>query len=149
MMGPDTALVTAINGVPYWYFAGLEGRWKDRRIESVDPGGTLWERLPPRHVIGCVVYPAAEVAQPGVIVHRYGDRFSLGEPDGSRTPRIEALSRLLISVGLKAPVRSRIRDEIWIKLWGNLCFNPVSALTGSTLDRILERPDLIVSHHVV
>ena len=142
MMGPDTTLVTAINGVPYWYFAGLDGQWKDRRIESVDPGDVLWEALPPRHVIGCVVYPAAEVVQPGVIVHQHGDRFSLGELDGSRTQRVETISRLLISADLKAPVRSRIRDEIWIKLWGNLCFNPVSALTGSTLDRILDRPDL-------
>ncbi|MBN8890145.1 MAG: 2-dehydropantoate 2-reductase [Acetobacteraceae bacterium SCN 69-10] len=142
MMGPDTALITAINGVPYWYFHGLEGPWKDRRVESVDPGGTLWGILPPSQAIGCVVYPAAEVVRPGVIQHIYGDRFSLGEPDGSRSPRVEALSRLLISAGLKAPVRPRIRDEIWVKLWGNLCFNPVSALTGSTLDRITGRPDL-------
>ncbi|MCW3477006.1 2-dehydropantoate 2-reductase [Limobrevibacterium gyesilva] len=142
MMGPDTALVTGINGVPYWYFYGLEGPWKDRRVESVDPGGRLWDLLPPRQAIGCVVYPAAEVVAPGVIEHTYGDRFSLGEPDGSRSARIEALSRLLISAGLKAPVRPRIRDEIWVKLWGNLCFNPISALTGSTLDRITGRPDL-------
>ena len=111
-------------------------------MESVDPGGTLWGILPPSQAIGCVVYPAAEVVRPGVIQHIYGDRFSLGEPDGSRSPRVEALSRLLISAGLKAPVRPRIRDEIWVKLWGNLCFNPVSALTGSTLDRITGRPDL-------
>jgi 2-dehydropantoate 2-reductase len=142
MMGPQTALVTAINGVPYWYFYGLEGAWKDRRVESVDPGGRLWEALPPSQAIGCVVYPAAEVVEPGVIEHTYGDRFSLGEPDGSRSPRIEMLAKLLVDAGLKAPVRPRIRDEIWVKLWGNLCFNPVSALTGSTLDRITGRPDL-------
>jgi 2-dehydropantoate 2-reductase len=128
--------------VPYWYFHGMPGPWADRRVESVDPGGVVWNTLPPSQAIGCVVYPAAEVVAPGVIEHTYGDRFSLGEPDGSRSPRIEAISRLLIESGLKAPVRPRIRDEIWVKLWGNLCFNPVSALTGATLDRIVGRPDL-------
>jgi 2-dehydropantoate 2-reductase len=142
MMGPQTALVTGINGVPYWYFYGLEGPWKDRRIASVDPHGRVWELLPPHQVIGCVVYPAAEVVAPGIVEHTYGDRFSLGEPDGSPSPRVEALAKLLVAAGLKAPVRPRIRDEIWVKLWGNLCFNPVSALTGSTLDCITGRPDL-------
>ncbi|MCC6718963.1 MAG: 2-dehydropantoate 2-reductase [Acetobacteraceae bacterium] len=142
MMGPHTALVTAINGVPYWYFHGLDGPHRDRRVQSVDPGGTLWDILPPGQAIGCVVYPAAEVTAPGTITHGYGDRFSLGEPDGTRSPRVEALSKLLISAGLKAPVRPRIRDEIWVKLWGNLCFNPVSALTGATLATITGRPDL-------
>ncbi len=142
MMGPHTALVTGINGVPYWYFYGIDGPLRDRRIESVDPGGRLWELLPPSQAIGCVVYPAAEVIEPGVIQHGYGDRFSLGEPDGSRSPRVEALSKLMISAGLKAPVRPRIRDEIWVKLWGNLCFNPISALTGATLDRLTSRADL-------
>lgn len=142
MMGPETALVTGINGVPYWYFYGLDGPWRDRRVESVDPGGKLWEILPPSQTIGSVVYPAAEVTEPGVIDHIYGDRFSLGEPDGSRSPRVEALSKALIAAGLKAPVRPRIRDEIWVKLWGNLAFNPLSALTLSTLDRLAGQPDL-------
>ncbi len=142
MMGPDSALVTGINGVPYWYFHGLDGPWRDRRVDSVDPGGRLWDVLPPSRCIGCVVYPAAEVTAPGVIEHTYGDRFSLGEPDGTRSARVERLSKALIAAGLKAPVRPRIRDEIWVKLWGNLTFNPVSALTGSTLDRITARPDL-------
>ena len=142
MMGPHTALITAINGVPYWYFHGLDGTWKDRRLESVDPGGVLWNTLPPAQAIGCVVYPAAEVVSPGIIEHTYGDRFSLGEPDGSRSPRVEAISQLLIASGLKAPVRPRIRDEIWVKLWGNLTFNPVSALTGATLDKLTGQPDL-------
>jgi 2-dehydropantoate 2-reductase len=142
MMGPQTALVTGINGVPYWYFYGLDGKWRDRRVESVDPGGRLWDILPPSQAIGCVVYPAAEVVAPGVIEHVYGDRFSLGEPDGSRSQRVEAISAALIAAGLKAPIRPRIRDEIWMKLWGNLCFNPISALTGSTLDRITGRADL-------
>jgi 2-dehydropantoate 2-reductase len=140
MMGPGSTLVTAVNGVPYWYFYGLDGPFRDRRVASVDPEGTVWRILPPSAVIGCVVYPAAEVTVPGVIEHTYGDRFTLGEPDGSRSPRIEAFSKLLISAGLKAPVRPRIRDEIWIKLWGNLAFNPISALTGATLDQIVARP---------
>ena len=142
MMGPDSALVTGINGVPYWYFYGLDGPWRDRRVENVDPGGKLWDILPPSQAIGCVVYPAAEVAAPGIIEHSYGDRFSLGEPDGSRSERTEKLSKALIAAGLKAPVRPRIRDEIWVKLWGNLCYNPISALTGATLDIITTRPDL-------
>lgn len=144
MMGPQTTLVTGINGVPYWYFYGLDGPYRDRRIQSVDPGGTLWAILPPAAVIGCVVYPAAEVTEPGLIEHTYGERFSLGEPDGSRTPRIDALSKALIAAGLKAPIRTRIRDEIWVKLWGNVAFNPLSALTLTTLDRLTQRPDLRV-----
>ena len=142
MMGPQSALVTGINGVPYWYFYGLDGPWRDRRVESVDPGGKLWNILPPSQAIGSVVYPAAEVIAPGVIEHTYGDRFSLGEPDGSRSPRVEALSKAMIGAGLKAPVRPKIRDEIWVKLWGNLAFNPLSALTLSTLDRLAGRADL-------
>jgi len=142
LMGPQTALVTGINGVPYWYFYGLDGPWRDRRIESVDPGGRLWDLLPPRQAIGCIVYPAAEVIEPGVIEHTYGNRFTLGEPDGSKSPRVEALSQMLVKAGLKAPVRTNIRDEIWVKLWGNLAFNPMSALTSSTLDRLAFRPEL-------
>ena len=142
MMGPHSALVTGVNGVPYWYFHGIEGPHVNRPIESVDPGGELLKILPASQAIGCVVYPAAEVTAPGIITHTYGDRFSLGEPDGTRSPRVEALSKLLISAGLKAPIRPRIRDEIWVKLWGNLCFNPVSALTGATLATITSRPDL-------
>jgi len=142
MMGPDSALVTAINGIPYWYFYGLDSPYRDRVVHSVDPGGRLWSVLPPSKAIGCVVYPAAEVVEPAVIEHTYGDRFTLGEPDGSRSPRIEALSRALVAAGLKAPVRPKIRDELWVKLWGNLAFNPISALTAATLDRITGDDDL-------
>jgi 2-dehydropantoate 2-reductase len=142
MMGPDSTLVTGINGVPYWYFYGVDGPHRGRRVESVDPGGALWEVLPPAQALGCVVYPAAEVVAPGVIEHSYGDRFSLGEPDGSKSERADRLSKLMIAAGLKAPVRPRIRDEIWVKLWGNLAFNPLSALTGATLGRLAGEPDL-------
>jgi 2-dehydropantoate 2-reductase len=142
MMDDESALITAVNGVPYWYFHGLAGPFAGRRVESVDPGGVLSAALPPSRAIGCVVYSAAEVTAPGIISHSYGDRFSLGEPDGSRSPRIEAISKRLIGAGLKAPIRPKIRDEIWVKLWGNLCFNPLSALTGATLDILTTRPEL-------
>ncbi len=142
MMNLDSTLVTAINGIPYWYFYGLEGPWRDRVVESVDRGGVLWKALPPRQALGCVVYPAAEIVAPGIIEHTYGNRFTLGEPDGSKSARAEALSKLMVAAGLKAPVRQRIRDEIWVKLWGNLAFNPMSALTGATLDTLAFAPDL-------
>ncbi len=142
MMGPQTSLVTAINGVPYWYFYGFEGPLRDRRVASVDPDGAVWATLPPAQAIGCIVYPAAEVTAPGVVEHTYGDRFTLGEPDGTRSARIERLAAALQAAGFKAPIRPRIRDEIWVKLWGNLAFNPLSALTGATLDRLTGRPDL-------
>jgi 2-dehydropantoate 2-reductase len=142
LLGPDTALVMGINGVPYWYFYGLDCPWRDRTIDSVDPGGAVWRTLPPSRVIGCVVYPAAEVIAPGVVEHTYGNRFSLGEPDGSKSARLETLAKQLIAAGLKAPIRSQLRDELWVKLWGNLCLNPLSALTTSTLDRIAGQPDL-------
>jgi 2-dehydropantoate 2-reductase len=142
MMGPESALVTGINGIPYWYFHRLAGPHEGRAVESVDPGGALLRVLPASRAIGCVVYPAAEVTAPGVIEHGYGDRFSLGEPDGGRSPRIERLSAAMIAAGLKAPVRPRIRDEIWVKLWGNMALNPLSALTLATLDKLTGQEDL-------
>jgi 2-dehydropantoate 2-reductase len=141
LIGPGTCIVTGMNGVPYWYFHGLEGQdW--RRVESVDPGGVVSAALPPEKALGCVVYPACEVEEPGVIRHISGDRFTLGEPDGSKSDRATALSEALRTAGFKAPVRPKIRDEIWIKLWGNLAFNPLSALTGETLDQLATKPDL-------
>lgn len=139
LLGPDTAVVSAVNGVPWWYFYGLEGPWKDLRLESVDPGGVQWDGIGPQRAIGCVVYPAAEVEEPGVVRHVDGNRFTLGEPSGERTPRVEALAKALIAAGFRVPVRS-IRDEIWVKLWGNLSFNPISALTLATLDVVATEP---------
>jgi 2-dehydropantoate 2-reductase len=136
LLGPETAVVMGVNGVPWWYFHELEGPWRDHRLASVDPGDVQWNGIGPGRVIGCVVYPAAEVAEPGVITLVEGDRFSLGEPSGARTPRVEAFSKALIEAGLKAPIRPKIRDEMWVKLWGNLSFNPISALTTATLDVI-------------
>jgi 2-dehydropantoate 2-reductase len=140
LLGPGTAVVTAMNGIPWWYFHKLPGPFENRRLDSVDPGGRVWEALPPERAIGCVVYPAAEVVEPGVIEHTYGDRFMLGEPDGSRSERVQKLSRAMIEAGLKAPVRTAIRDDIWLKLWGNLALNPMSALTTATLDVLTGDP---------
>ncbi len=140
LLGPDTVVVTAMNGVPWWYFHGLEGPYRDRRIACLDPDGRLERAIETRRIIGCVVYPAAAIAEPGVVHHQYGNRFMLGEPDGRKTERIEALARVLTKAGFKAPVRPKIRDDIWIKLWGNLSFNPVSALTQATLVRIATDP---------
>ena len=137
----ETSVVTAVNGVPWWYFHGLGGALEGTRLESVDPGGVQWDTLGPERAIGCVVYPACEIEEPGVITHQDGDRFTLGEPSGEKTERVQALSEAMRAGGLKAPVRPRIRDEIWVKLWGNLSFNPISALTGATLEEICGDPE--------
>jgi 2-dehydropantoate 2-reductase len=140
MLGSTTTVVWAMNGIPFWYFYQLEGPLRDRQLASVDPDGGLWRTIGPERCLGCVVYPACELVEPGVIQHLDGDRFSLGEPDGSRSERVQRLSRALIEAGFKAPIRPRIRDEIWVKLWGNLAFNPISALTAATLDAICTDP---------
>ena len=140
LIGPDTAVVMAVNGVPWWYFHGLDGPFRDMRVRSIDPDDVQWNVWGPARAIGCVVYPAAEVSEPGVIELIEGDRFTLGEPDGSRSERVTRLSEAFIAAGLKAPVRPRIRDEIWVKLWGNLSFNPISALTHATLEDICRFP---------
>jgi 2-dehydropantoate 2-reductase len=134
LIGPNTTIVSGVNGVPWWYFHKLEGTHEGTQLQSVDPGNVQWDGFGPDRVLGCVVYPAAEVIEPGVIKHIEGNRFSLGEPDGSKSERALALSKILSNAGLKAPVRPKLRDEIWVKLWGNLSFNPISALTHATLD---------------
>ena len=134
LFGPDTCAVMGVNGVPWWYFHGLGGALEGTKLEAVDPGGVQWDGIGPERALGCVVYPAADVPEPGVVNHLEGNRFTLGEPDGSKSERATALSKALSAAGLKAPVRPKIRDEIWVKLWGNLSFNPISALTGATLD---------------
>ena len=134
LIGLNTTIVSGVNGVPWWYFHKLEGAHEGTRLDSVDPGNAQWDGFGPDRVLGCVVYPAAEVIEPGVIKHIEGNRFSLGEPDGSKSDRAQALSKILTNAGLKAPVRPKLRDEIWVKLWGNLSFNPISALTHATLD---------------
>jgi 2-dehydropantoate 2-reductase len=140
LIGPNTTIVSGVNGVPWWYFHKIGGEHEGTRLESVDPGNAQWDGFGPDQVLGCVVYPAAEVIEPGVVKHIEGNRFSLGEPDGSKSERATALSQALSSAGLKAPVRPRLRDEIWVKLWGNLSFNPISALTHATLDVLCTDP---------
>jgi 2-dehydropantoate 2-reductase len=140
LLGPNTAVVTAQNGLPWWYFYGIEGQYANRRIESVDPGGRQWDAIGPERIIGCTVYPATEVIAPGVVKHIDGDKFGLGEPNRARTERTEKLSQLFSSAGLKAPILPEIRNDIWLKLWGNLCFNPISVLTRATLDIVATDP---------
>ncbi len=140
LIGEQTTIVSGVNGVPWWYFHKIGGPLEGTRLESVDPGGAQWDGFGPDRVLGCVVYPAAEVSEPGVVRHIEGNRFSLGEPDGSKSERAVALSQALTAAGLKAPVRPRLRDEIWVKLWGNLSFNPISALTHATLDVLCTDP---------
>jgi 2-dehydropantoate 2-reductase len=136
LLGPKTALVPAINGVPWWYFYKHGGPYEGTRLQTVDPGGVLWEKLSPSRVIGCIVYPATEVVEPGVIEHTYSNRFDLGEPDGAKTDRVQAFSQAMIKAGLRSPVRSRIRDNLWIKLWGNLSFNMICSLTMAGLELV-------------
>lgn len=140
LIGDETTIVSGVNGVPWWYFHKIGGDLEGTRLESVDPGNAQWDGFGPDRVLGCVVYPAAEVIEPGVVKHIEGNRFSLGEPDGSKSDRAQALSKALGSAGLKAPVRPKLRDEIWVKLWGNLSFNPISALTHATLDVLCTDP---------
>ncbi len=136
LFGPQTMVVTMINGVPWWYFHKLAGPFEGRSLESLDPDGLIAANIEPERVIGSVVYPASELVAPGVVKLIEGNRFSLGELDGSRSERIEALSKAMMGAGFKSPVSRDIRSEIWVKLWGNLTFNPISALTHATLEDI-------------
>ncbi len=136
LLGPDTAVVTGVNGIPWWYFYKLDGPWENHKLESIDPGGRFWDAVGPERAIGFVVYPAAEIAEPGVIRHIEGNRYTMGEPDGQSSERCDKLCAAMKEAGFIARVRNNIRDDIWIKLWGNLCFNPISALTRATLDKV-------------
>jgi len=151
LLGPDTAVVPAVNGLPWWYFhKARTGTVLDEKpLQSVDPGGRVWAEIGPERAIGCVVYPACEIAAPGLVRHLDGDRFTLGEPSMEQSERVKTLSSLMIAGGLKAPQKPRIRDEIWVKLWGNCSFNPVSALTGATLDAIGSDPESRALVHAI
>jgi 2-dehydropantoate 2-reductase len=140
LLGPKTAVVTAQNGLPWWYFHGFDGQYADRRIESVDPGDRQWNAIGPERVIGCTVYPAAEITAPGVIKHISGDKFGFGEPTRKVTERMQKIAALFDKAGLKTAIMPEIRNDIWLKLWGNLCFNPISALTHATLDVVATDP---------
>jgi 2-dehydropantoate 2-reductase len=140
LFGPDTVVVPMQNGIPYWYFHRYPGELAGTRVRSVDPSGLISEHIPCERVIGCVVYPAAELVSRGVIKHVEGNRFPVGEPDGTTSARVARVSECLIRGGLQAPVVGDIRAEIWLKLWGNLTFNPISALSRATLADICQYP---------
>ncbi|NGZ84525.1 2-dehydropantoate 2-reductase [Duganella aceris] len=140
LFGPETCVVTMQNGIPYWYFHRHGGELEGRQVRSVDADGRLTQLIPPQRVIGCVVYPASELVAPGVVRHVEGERFPLGELDGSHSPRVQAIADCFARAGFKAPVLDDIRAEIWLKLWGNLSFNPISALCHATLEGICQYP---------
>ncbi|MBL8519319.1 MAG: 2-dehydropantoate 2-reductase [Betaproteobacteria bacterium] len=140
LYGPKTTVITMQNGIPFWYFHKHGGALQGTRVQAVDPAGVCAEGIDANRIIGCVVYPAAELVAPGVVQHIEGDRFPLGELDGTISNRVKDLSDIFVKSGLKAPVLDNIRNEIWLKLWGNLTFNPISALTHATLQDICEYP---------
>ena len=140
LFGPRTIVIPMQNGIPYWYFYGHSGAFAGMRVHSVDPSGEIYDKIPCDRVIGCVVYPAAELVSPGVIRHVEGNRFPLGEPDGTTSKRVTEVAHCFVQAGLQAPILSDIRSEIWVKLWGNLSFNPISALSRATLAGICQYP---------
>ena len=140
LLAPEGVLVTLQNGIPWWYFQKLGGEFAGRVVETVDPGGTLARTIDPDRLIGCIAYPAAIIAEPGVIRHVEGNRFPLGELDGSETPRVQRVSETFTGAGFKARILDDVRSEIWLKLWGNLTFNPISAMTHATLVDICQFP---------
>jgi 2-dehydropantoate 2-reductase len=142
VLGPDTAVVGTQNGIPWWFFQGWGGEHEGMHLERVDPGGTIANAIDPRRVIGSIVYFATEIVEPGVIRHTEGNRISLGEPDGTRSERIRQIAEALIAAGLRSPVTTRIRQEIWVKILGNVAFNPISALTGATLVQMARDPEV-------
>jgi len=140
LLGPHTLIVTMQNGLPFWYFHEHGGALAGSQLRSVDPSGRIGAAIPARQIIGCVVYPASELVAPGVIKHIEGDRFPLGELDGSLSARVQRVADSLVKAGFKSPVLEDIRGEIWLKLWGNLTFNPISALSHATLVDICRYP---------
>jgi 2-dehydropantoate 2-reductase len=142
LLGPNTAMVTAMNGIPWWYFYKEGSQLEGSQLQSVDPDGLQWKHIGPERAIGCVVDPACEIIAPGVIEHHEFNRFIIGEPDGTRSERVVKLAEALTKAGFDAPIRDAIRWNVWLKLWGNVCFNPISALTHATLDRITSEPGL-------
>jgi 2-dehydropantoate 2-reductase len=136
LFGPETTVVSMQNGIPWWYFEGAE------RLDTLDPGGAIARAIESRRVIGSIVYLSTETIEPGVIRHIQGNRITIGEPDGSRSERCRAISEVLVASGLRAPITTHIRQEIWVKLLGNIAFNPISALTGATLQTMAQDSDV-------
>jgi len=148
LLGPQTIVLTAMNGVPWWFLQGFGGALAGTRLASVDPDGALAQALPIRHIIGCVVHASCSVDEPGQVQHHFGNKLIVGEPSGEKTARVLQLARLLEKAGFEAPVSEQIQKDIWFKLWGNMTVNPISALTGATIDRIMD-DDLVrgfISH---
>ena len=140
LLDAETVVLTAMNGVPWWFFHGFGGKFAGTRLAAIDPDGAIAAAIPDRHVIGCVVHLSCSTLQPGVVRHVFGDQLIMGEPDGRKSPRVEALAALLVRAGFATTVSASIQSDIWYKLWGNMTMNPVSALTGATVDRILDDP---------
>ncbi len=141
LLAPNTAVLTAQNGFPWWYFYRHGGEWEGMQLQSVDPGGVISHNLEPARVVGCVVYPSTEIVEPGVVLHTEGTRFAIGEPDGSKSERCRRIAESFINAGLRCPVRANIRHDIWVKLMGNVAYNPISALSGATLLEIVQCPE--------
>jgi 2-dehydropantoate 2-reductase len=140
LIGDDTSVVSAQNGIPWWYFYRHGGEWEGTLLESIDPGGVINQSIDPARVIGCVVYPSAFISEPGVIEHIEGTRFAIGEPDGSKSERCRRIADSFINAGLRCPIRAAIRHDMWVKLMGNVAYNPISALTRATLIEIVQCP---------
>lgn len=142
LLGPETSVVSMQNGVPWWFFQGFGGDLDGLRLERVDPGGVIAAAIEPRRVLGSIVYISSEMVEPGVVRHHEGTRISLGEPDGTRSARVRRIAEALGQAGLRCPITTRIRHEIWVKILGNVAFNPISALTGATLGQMARHPDV-------
>ena len=140
LLGRDTAVVTCQNGIPWWYFYKIGEPFEGRRLDSVDRGDRQWNAIGPERAVGCSIYPAAEIVEPGIVRSISGDKFGIGEPDGAETDRVKKIAEMLQAAGFKAPIIDDMRSDIWLKLWGNLCFNPISALTRATLDVVATDP---------
>lgn len=138
LIGPDTMVLTAMNGVPWWFLQGFGGSLAGTRLTSVDPDGALAEAIPARHIVGCVVHASCSLDEPGQVHHHFGNKLIVGEPSGEKTARVRQLATLLEKAGFEAPVSDQIQKDIWFKLWGNMTVNPISALTGATTDRIMD-----------
>lgn len=144
LLGENTVVVSTENGIPWWYFQLGAGEFSDFKIDRIDPGGIIGQSFDPRRVVGSLVYFATEIIEPGVVRHIEGNRISLGEPDGSKSDRIRAISDALIKSGFKCPVTARLRNELWVKILGNVAFNPISALTRATIVQMVRDPQVLI-----
>jgi 2-dehydropantoate 2-reductase len=138
LIGPDTVVLTAMNGVPWWFFEGFGGRYAGTRLTSIDPDGSIAKAVPASRIIGCVVHASCSLKEPGVVAHHFGNKLIIGEPSGHKTPRARELAALLEGAGFEAEISDQIQKDAWFKLWGNMTMNPVSAITGATTDRVLD-----------